>query len=169
MSPIKPPLYRKVNTTAHGVHHCHGGDFRDDRITSTPSEIDGTRQSMHGRHQRGLDYTPLFKFLLSRVGQEWNHVYSEAVARLDRTAPIFWLVALQEHERRRYVPVGESSYYSGMYVDAEGLLQVVDPTLGPSSLVPLCKCCTHTFNGKRFTRLFTGLRGTVEPDGERSV
>jgi hypothetical protein len=163
MSPSKSPLYRKVNTTAHGVHHRRGGDFRDDRITDAPDELERTRQSMHGHQKRGLDYTPLFKFLLSRVGQEWDRIYSEAIKRLDRPAPIFWLVALQEHERRPYVLVGESSYYSGMYVDTEGFLRLVDPTLDASSLVPRCKCCTHTFNGKPFSKSFTDLRGTVEP------
>ncbi|MBT2300346.1 hypothetical protein J7E70_07700 [Variovorax paradoxus] len=76
-------------------------------------------------------------------------------------------------ERRRdYTPLfkfllsQESSYYSGMHVDAEGLLQIVDPSMSPSSLVPQCKCCTHTFNGIPFTRPFAGLRGTVEPGGD---
>lgn len=166
MSPSKPPLFRKVNTTAHGVHHARGGTFRDERNTKVQERSERLRQSMHSHRERGLDYTPLFKFLLSKVGQTWNDVYSEAVKRLDRPEPIFWLVALQEIERHRYVRVGESSYYSGMYVDAEGRLQIVDPSMGPSSLVPQCKCCTHTFNGIPFTRPFAGLRGTVEPGGD---
>ncbi len=102
---------------------------------------------MHGKHRRGLDYTPLFKFLLSKVGSDWNDVFSEAVARLDRPEPIFWLVALNEHEKREYVLMGESTYYSGLYVDTEGRLRVVNPELGPEDITPLCSCCTHTFNG----------------------
>jgi hypothetical protein len=109
---------------------------------------------MHGRKQRGLDYTPLFKFLLSKRGEPWNEVHSEAKARLDREEPIFWLVALPGHERKPYVRAGESSFYSGMYVDEAGLLQLIDPSLGPSSLTPSCKCCTHTFNGVPFTKPF---------------
>jgi hypothetical protein len=148
----KQPLYRRVNTTAHGVRHEKGGDFRDERRRSGNSEA--SRQSMHGRKQRGLDYTPLFKFLLSKRGQSWNEVHAEATARLDRQEPIFWLVALPGHERKSHVRAGESSFYSGMYVDDAGILQVVDPSLGPSSLAPSCKCCTHTFNGIPFTRRF---------------
>lgn len=167
----KPPLYRKVNTTAHGVHHPTGGDYRDERNAKVQLTSESTRQSMRGHRHRGLDYTPLFKFLLSKVGQRWDDVYSEASSRLDRTEPVFWLVAVHEHERQRYVRVGESSYYSGLYVDAEGFLQVVDPSLESSSLVPLCKCCTHTLNGIPFTRHFIGLRSIVEPEngsvGER--
>jgi hypothetical protein len=147
----KAPLYRKVNTTAHGVHHRSGGDFRDQRHSDTS---ESTRQGMHGRKRRGLDYTPLFRFLLSKIGSEWSVVYSEAVSRLDRPDPIFWLVALRPEEEHEYVRTGESSYFSGLRVDERGLLQVVNPAVGPGSLAPLCKCCTHTFNGARFTRPF---------------
>lgn len=165
MFPRKAPLYRKVNTTAHGVHHAKGGNYRDQRNSKARGCSELLRETMHGRRRRGLDYTPLFKFLLANVGRKWNEVHAEAVSRLDRPDPIFWLVALHEHQRRPYVLIGESSYFSGMYVDADGLLQLVDPSMGPSSLVPLCRCCTHTFNGLPFTRPFTGLRATVEPGG----
>lgn len=165
MSRNKPLLYRKANTKAHGVHHLHGGDYRDERNSKARKRSDLTRQSMHSHSRRGLDYTPLFRFLLSRVGQPWRDVHSEAVRRLDRPDPLFWLVALHEHGRRPYVPVGESSYYSGLYVDETGLLQLVDPTLGPASLAPQCKCCTHTFNGIPFTRPFPEPRAASEGVG----
>lgn len=146
----KEPLYRKMNTQTHGVHHDTGGNYRDQRVAVGRS--DASAGKMHGKRRRGLDYTPLFRFLLSRVGAEWAAVYSEAVARLDRPDPIFWLVARDDGERREIVRVGESSYYSGLYVDDAGLLQVVDPDLRPESLVPSCTCCTHTFNGVPFGR-----------------
>lgn len=106
---------------------------------------------MHGKQRRGLDYTPLFMFLLSRVGSDWDSVYREAVERLDRPEPIFWLVALNEADRCAVVRLGESSYYSGLYVDEGGILQRVDPGLKPEDLTPTCTCCTHTFNGVRFS------------------
>ncbi|HEX8318873.1 hypothetical protein [Longimicrobium sp.] len=144
----KEPLYRKVNTQTHRVHHDVGGNFRTERQAA--GESDASRGAMHGKSRRGLDYTPLFRFLLSRVGSEWNSVYSEAIARLDRPDPIFWLVALHEHERQEKVRVGESSYYSGLYIDAAGILQLVNPDLRPQDLVPYCTCCTHTLNAVRF-------------------
>lgn len=150
----KAPLFRKVNTTAHGVHHRVGGDFREHRKKEVGDQPEKLRQGMHGRKHRGLDYTPLFRFLLSKVGEEWNAVYSEAVARLDRSEPIFWLVALHSEDEQDYVRTGESSYFSGLRVDSNGTLQRVNPKVDASSLAPLCKCCTHTFNGVRFTRLF---------------
>jgi hypothetical protein len=152
---LKQPLYRKVNTRARGVHHNFGGEYRHDRNTKDAQQSEGTRTSMHGKAQRGLDYTPLFRFLLSKIGKNWNQVYAEAVERLDRPEPIFWLVAMDANQRNETVRVGESTYYSGLYVDDEGLLQMVNPTLGPSSLAPYCKCCTHTFNGKPFTQRFS--------------
>lgn len=144
----KEPLFRKVNTQTHGVHHQTGGDYRTERTAQAGS--DSGRGRMHGKRRRGLDYTPLFRFLLSRVGAEWDAVYSEAVARIDRPDPIFWLVARHEGERRALVRTGESTYYSGLYVDDAGLLRVVDPGLRARDLVPSCTCCTHTFNGERF-------------------
>ena len=146
-SALKKPLYRKVNTRARGVRHRFGGDYRHVRNTKA-AEHD--RGSMHGRKQRGLDYTPLFRFLHSKVGQPWDDVFSEAVARLDKPEPIFWLVALRDDERREVVRVGESTHFSGLYVDDNGILQLVNPDLGPEDMTPTCTCCTHTLNGVRF-------------------
>ncbi len=148
----KPPLFRRVNTTAHGVHHDHGGDYRETRSQGL------LKRSMGARARRGLDYTPLFRFLLSKVGQPWPAVHAEARARLDRPDPIWWMVARHEHTHTEggYFRAGASSYWSTLRVDADGLLQRMDPALGPESMVPSCPCCTHTFNGVRFTQPFPG-------------
>ncbi|WP_255406735.1 hypothetical protein [Rhodoferax sp. OV413] len=154
MNKRKQPLYRKVNTTAHGVHHLYGGDYRDERHSKPQNDAEVRRQGMHGSKQRGLDYTPLFRFLLSRAGANWQEVYSEAVSRLDKSEPIFWMVALRQEDEKEFVRTGEASYFSGMKVDGDGLLQLVNPKIGSGSLVPQCRCCTHTFNGIRFTRIY---------------
>ena len=143
----KKPLYRKVNTRARGVHHHHGGDYKNHR--GKDSAI-GMRQGV----QRGLDYTPLFKFLLSKVGYQWNEVHSEAIARLDKEEPISWLVSKNRDEAREYVRIGESSYFSGLYIDENGILQMVAPEISEHTLMPDCSCCTHTFNGVLFSRKF---------------
>ncbi|HRO44045.1 MAG TPA: hypothetical protein PL009_14515, partial [Flavipsychrobacter sp.] len=100
--------------------------------------------------QRGLDYTPLFQFLLSKVGSKWHEVFSEAKSRLDKCDPIFWMVALVKNDRKDYVRVGEASYFSGLLVDEENFLQITNPDLKASDFQPACSCCTHTFNGKVF-------------------
>lgn len=146
---MKNPLYRKVNSRARNARHNTGGDYRHIRNTKREIYADFTYGSMNSKYRRGLDYTPLFQFLLSKVGSVWNDVYSEAVSRLDRPDPIFWIVAIYESQKKDYVRIGESSYYSGLYVDDKGLLQRVNPELKPEHLKALCKCCTHTFNGVR--------------------
>lgn len=145
----KKPLYRKVNTRARGVQHNVGGDFKYSRNKKRET-TERLKGSMHGKKERGLDYTPLFQFLLSKVGHDWDEVFSEAKARLDKSDPIYWVVALHENEREDYVRVGESSYFSGMYVDHEKKLQLTNPELKAKDLTPFCDCCTHTLNGKVF-------------------
>lgn len=149
MNRVKKPLYRKVNTRARGVDHDFGGDFKSLR-NSKKESFEQSKGSMHGKKERGLDYTPLFRFLLSKVGNNWEEVFNEAHSRLDKVAPIYWLVALNESDKEEYVRVGESSYFSGMYVDEGGKLQLTNPNLKPKDLIPFCNCCTHTLNGKVF-------------------
>lgn len=148
----KEPLYRKVNTRARGVRHDTGGEYRHDRNRKGAKESEALHAGMHGRQRRGLDYTPLFKFLLSRVGEPWVEVLREATSRLDDAEPVYWLVARNELERRDYVRVGESGYFSGLYVAGDGTLRVVNPAITHETLEPGCACCTHTLNGRRFTK-----------------
>lgn len=147
----KKPLYRKENTRTWGVR-CNDqtGAYRHQRNTKAEVLSDASRGSMHGTRRYGFDYTPLFRFLLSRVGKQWNEVFSEAVARLDRHEPVFWMVALRESERQETVRLGESSYFSGLYVDEQGDLQIVNPKLTAQGMKAKCQCCTHTFNGILF-------------------
>ena len=142
-------LYRKVNTKAVGIRHRFGGDYKYSRHKRQES-LEQVKGTMFGKKHRGLDYTPLFRFLLSKVGGNWDEIFSEAKSRLDRIEPIFWVVALNEHERKDYVRVGDNTYVSGMYVDENGLLQLCNPTLSAADMTPFCNCCTHTFNGVVF-------------------
>lgn len=162
MKASKPNLYRSVNTRTHGVQHGTGGDFKHDRHTKAVQGSDATRTAMHGKHRLGRDYTPLFRFLQSRVGAQWDAIYAEAKARLDTTEPIFWVVARTEQERRDVVRLGESSYFSGLFVDEQGRLQRVNPALQAEDMVPKCSCCTHTFNGVRFGTSAPNAPGTPE-------
>ncbi|TCN33967.1 hypothetical protein [Sinorhizobium americanum] len=155
----KKPLYPKVNTRTHGVRHGHGGEWRWSRNAKAVKQDDALNGSMQSHHRHGLDYTPLFKFLLSRIGRDWDETYSEAVARIDRPDSIFWLVARSAEERTPYVRVGESTYYSGLYVDDDKRLALVDPTLTVDDMKPTCWCCTHTFNGERFTQSYDDTLG----------
>ncbi len=94
----KELLYRKVNTKARNVHHNFGGDFKYSRNKKRQT-LEQSKGSMYGKKERGLDYTPFFRFLLSKVGSNWNEIFSEAKSRLNKTEPIFWLVALNENNK----------------------------------------------------------------------
>lgn len=122
---FKSKLYRKNNNT------CHGAEL-------------------------GWDYTPLFKYLLSKVGQPWNEVYKDVKPKVNSVVPIYWMVNRYKNkdELLGYIRVGESTYYSSLYVDDKGLLQYVDKIIDHTTLEPSCNCCTHTFNGKRFTKKY---------------
>jgi hypothetical protein len=149
MNKEKSNLYRKVNTKARGVHHNVGGDFKNSR-NKKKETVEQTKGTMFGKKERGLDYTPLFRFLLSKVGFNWDEVFSEAKSRLDKTEPIFWIVALTQDKKKDYIRVGESTYFSGLYIDDNAILQITNPDLKAIDMKPICNCCTHTFNGKLF-------------------
>jgi len=142
------PLYRKENTKAHGNHHNSGKDYSTDRQMINREEPPIKQAGMHGKKLRGLDYTPLFKYLVSNVDRPWNEVYSEVIKRLPSKEPIFWIVAKAEHEKKEIVRIGESTYYNGLYIDEESFLRKVNPNIRNEDLVPLCSCCTYTFNGE---------------------
>ena len=142
----KEPLFRRVNTRTHHVRDHGGGEFRHERRTS--NDWEHTRGSMHPGQQHGHDYTPLHRFLLSRVGKPWAPTKAEAISRIDDESQLWWMVAAPGEERRRCVRTGENSYFSGLYIDEDGVLRVVDPTLTAETFEATCPCCTHTFNGE---------------------
>lgn len=150
----KKPLYRRVNSKTHGVGHGDGGKAKWERNTKKSARDPSMRGTMHKTHRHGLDYTPLFKFLISKVGQDWTDVHREAVSRLDRDEPIFWLVSLTQEDGQPYVRIGKSSYFCGLYVDDENRLALVDPNLTADVMKPFCACCTHTLNGQRLTQSY---------------
>jgi len=149
----KEPLYRKVNTKARGHHHHTGPDAKFERNTKN-----GMSEKMKQGVQRGLDYTPLFRFLLSKVGKNFDEVYSEAVSRLDKDEPIFWMVKdkddVSDRSNKNAYFYSENSIWSRLIVDKDGLLQLMDASLHNENFVPGCSCCTHTFNGKPLIRKY---------------
>lgn len=139
------PLYRKHNKLARCFCYCSpGSDFRHERNSKAMRNFNGLRLSIRRTHE-GYDYTPLFKFLLSHVGHNWDKIFSEAVGRLDKRAPIFWQVDI--HFRKGdsgIVRIGGNSYYSKLTV-VDDMLVLADPTA--EAPARSCTCCTHSFNG----------------------
>lgn len=142
------PLYRKINWKTRNVHrNSPTGDYKHERNTKKMKRFKGMFKSMPKRNH-GYDYTPLYKFLLSKIGEKWDDVYSEVVKRVNDTEPIFYIVDKNYKEGNpEIVTIGESSYYSKLKIE-EGILVKINPKAIPNK--PSCKCCTHTFNGKVF-------------------
>lgn len=135
------PLFRKEGSQPRNYRRNVDGKFRQIRHSKQIKEFEGIRMSMIGK-QRGLDYTPLFRFLHSKEGKYWNDVHSEAVSRLDKESPIFWLVV---NDGRAIVRVGEMTYYHAMFIDEVGILRFVDKS---ATMSASCRCCTTTLDGK---------------------
>ncbi len=151
MNREKPKLYRKHNkrVIASRCHFEEQKEFRHQRNTKEFKNSEKMRGSMHSTRQLGVDFTPLYRFLHSKVGHKWDDVQSEALSRLDEHGMEGIEHAVDIVPEAGYPPggffrVGESSYWSSMYVDENGFLQFVDPEERPKIQ---CLCCTHTFNG----------------------
>lgn len=154
MNRSKTPLYRKLNKTARGFHDNHpGGDFKHTRNTKKFKNFDGNHKSIKKTHS-GFDYTPLYRFLLSKVGKNWNEIYKEAVSRLDKPEPIFHLVSKNDSDSKDYIYCGESSIWSKLFVDENNILQKVNPEFTANDVHPRCDCCTYTFNGKKVSNKY---------------
>ena len=152
MNREKEKLYRKENKNCIRYHGDNGSDYKYDRHTKKMNNFEGTFKGIK-KVQRGMDYTPLYKFLLSKVGQNWDQVHSEAVSRLDKEDPIWNLVILNPDEPSMYrdlkyglVGCGENSFYNSLTVNEDRILVKINPDAKPYP--PSCRCCTHTFNGK---------------------
>lgn len=142
------PLYRKENkvSLSNKYNVSTGSEYRYQRHSKAFLNDDRNHKSMtSGKY--GYDYTPLFKFLLSKVGSDWDKIYAEAKARLNDPEPIFWMVALQESERRSIVRLGDSTYYSGLFVDDDGILAIVNPNISSTELPDPHPGETISFNG----------------------
>lgn len=144
----KQPLYRKV-AKAINNHHFKGSNAKYDRNTKR-----GISKTLKKNIKRGLDYTPLYKFLLSKVGQNFNDIYREVIKRVSDRKAIFHMFRKHEFETGDFVRIGESSFYSKLYIDENNIIQKVNPDLKNEDFSPSCWCCTYTFNGSKLIKKY---------------
>ncbi len=148
-----------------GIIQLIRGEYRWGRNRKkAEDELLAKRETMHGRQKRGRDYTPLFYFLVKQIGQPWDKVFSEVCGRLDTTEPVFWLVALHEHQKRDLVRIGDSSFYPGLFVDGNGILQQVNPSITGKDVKVICRCCTHTYMGEPVPGSMSNITCYPAPD-----
>jgi hypothetical protein len=141
------PLWRKLNKEkSYKTHDLKvGAEF--DKNTK-----EGVKRSMRSDNRnRGIkDYTPLYKYLIKHVGEDFDKICSDIYPRIDDRDAIWHIIADNENKKKPIARVGNNSYYNELYVDENNILQIVDPELKNSDLYPSCDCCTHSFNGKPF-------------------
>ena len=77
---------------------------------------------MNNTSPNGYDYTPLYRFLQSKVGKNWNDVFSEAKSRLDREEPI-WYIVFSKKPNEEIIRLGESTYCRTLFIDENNILQ----------------------------------------------
>lgn len=159
-------LYRKENKSSLSYigHKDTGGDFRHDRNTKRLKNFEGNRWKMSSRKERGVDFTPLYKFLLSKVGEDFDEVYSEAMSRMDgKRAPIFWMIV-----ENTYIEEGilknsngtivrpdfnnEEAKFSTLYIDDENKLRKVSDLNKSEFKLESCGCCTQSLDGIPYVR-----------------
>ncbi|MDJ0639044.1 MAG: hypothetical protein QNJ20_09430 [Paracoccaceae bacterium] len=169
----KKPLYRKVNRRTHSLCFSDrgGAEYRWTRNAKDQTREAAEKGALGKTHYHGLDYTPLYRFLLSQVGTDWAATYQEACTRLPdrvrddgRDRPIFDMVydperdpdakdwiELRGQPMHSILRAGDFTLFSTLCVDDAGHLQKVDPDLGIEHISPWCPCHTHTFNGQIVT------------------
>ncbi|MGL5689956.1 MAG: hypothetical protein ACRDD8_03955 [Bacteroidales bacterium] len=142
------PLWRKVN--------------KDRRISDCDSKYDknrkrGVNRSMASK-RNGRCFKPLYHFLLSSVGRNFNDVYSVIKLRLEACDidRVYDIISLKSDitEIEPTVKVGRNSIYSTLYIDADNILRVAHPDVCNEQIYPSCTCCTHTFNGKELIQKY---------------
>ena len=171
MTHEKKPLFRPENKTTIQTKYYirRGGKHKHTRNTKEFKSFDGNRWKMHSKGNLGLDYTPLYNFLISSVGKNFDEVYAEACERMSGLGhnykeEIFYCV-----EKNTYIEngnvydskgelvsciwrSGESSYHDKMFIDDNGVLRLVrefniDKNTD-SDLKLGCACHTHSVNGQ---------------------
>ena len=126
----KEPLFRKKRNNESFSHHNnrnhadykHIRNTKKHKITEDGDFVVKCKEGMHNTSPNGYDYTPLYRFLQSKVGKKWNDVFSEAKSRLDKEEPIWHIVYLSKPdiEITRW---GEGTYYHTLYIDENNILQ----------------------------------------------
>lgn len=136
------PLWRKNN--------------RDKRVMKSHSKYDknkknGVKHSMSS-HKNGRCFKPLYNFLLSSVGKNFDVVRSEALRRIEScdAARLYDIISRDTDTENieAITRISESSTFSTLYIDSDNILRVAHPEICNEHISPTCYCCTHTFNGK---------------------
>lgn len=133
------PLYRKVNRKCLHCYDTKSKHYRWQRNTKKEKKLledSISHGKMHKRPSmflgRKYDYTPMLMYVLNRVGEDVDKVYSDVCKRIEGEGKVLFnkMVSRKPKETLKdYFRYGEGSYYSQLYVDDENKIQKVNPNL----------------------------------------
>lgn len=146
------PLYRKEKKTGLMTQYYvnRGGEYRWERSKSvTPNRVyDALKQQMKSR-KLGMDWQPLYNFIMSNVGCNYDETYSKALKRCNKFRDEFnkhW--AYLFNDDRDIVRLGENTYYSALTIDEFNNIQIRNTGAEPIKGGSFSFGYTHSFNGK---------------------
>lgn len=93
---------------------------------------EGMTKSKHGDQGEGYDYTPMFKFVLKHIGEDVDKIYSEVCRRTNERGKYLFNVLVSRKPKDELNPLlrlGETSFWSQLYVDENNKIQKVEPNM----------------------------------------
>lgn len=133
------PLYRKVNRKCLHCYDAKASHYRWQRNTKKENKLIEDSVSHGKMHKRPsiftshkYDYTPMIMYVLNRVGEDFDKVYSDVCKRIEGEGKVLFNKMVSKkpkEELNDYFRYGEGSYYSQLYVDDENKIQKINPNL----------------------------------------
>lgn len=170
-------LYRSANksTYQNTLTEKTAKHFRYTRNTKIMSGSIVKRGKMQPNNNLGYDYTPLIKFLFSRLNQNFDITFSEINLILNNglhkpkvKTEILSMINVLVHKQviindnivndnngnilSSFFRFGEATYYDSFYIDNDNNLKLIkDITKEIFEFCDYaCHCHTHSYNGKKY-------------------
>ena len=121
-------LYRKLRKSNHSryVSEKHKNDKNLDLFSDLPFH-----KGMGKRYKYGYDYRPLEEFLNSKIGENWDDVYSELLTKIDKKYIHEVLNVLEYYAPiaiydEFFTPMNKRGYvlYNRVFVDIDNILNI---------------------------------------------
>lgn len=150
------PLYRTACRPTYGhfkenKHYRHIRNKKKTVIEGEESVDTDTKMVRQRKDVRQLDFTPLYKYLQSKVGEDYDTVYSNVVERIPRNQRgVIDYIVMADNTGDGVARLGESTYFRTLYVDENNKLQFVNKDY-KQTVSKWCYMDTTTLDGKTIT------------------
>ena len=138
-------LYTKLNKNTHLYEYYYNTTKNRYRYNRHAKDIDKTNKKNHKSNTNSsystiYDYSPLYKFLLKNVGNNWSEIFRVCQSKLNDVEPITKMVInvntrglvidnVDIKNINQYTPYfksGPNTCFSTLYVDENDIIQYVD-------------------------------------------